>query len=295
MHVLVTGAAGLIGSHVMVALLDQGHTILATDINPLPPNVKDQIADRSERVQEMTGDLTNVKFIDELFDSTRIPFDGVMHIGGVRSPVGLDPRLVHNINVVATYNVLQTAASRGITRIVQASSCNALGLSWTSAEHWRLDSVPINEQSPMRPEDPYSLSKLICEEQAAAIHRYYPEVRIASIRMHFTRSSVNETTSSVKHTGLWSWSSVDAVLRACILALTSDGWTGAEAFHIAADEIFYPASMSNGVKVPALELLEKHWPDRVKNVDKSWWEGNPRRSFFDTSKAQRVLGWSHDL
>jgi nucleoside-diphosphate-sugar epimerase len=134
-----------------------------------------------------------------------------------------------------------------------------------------------------------------CEEQAAAICRYFPGTRIASIRMHFTRSSINETTSSVKHTGLWSWSSVDAVLRACILGLTSDGWSGAEAFHVASPEIFYPATLSGGVEIPALELLEKHWSGRVKSVDKSWWKGNPRRSFFDTSKAETMLGWKHDM
>ncbi|WVR06141.1 hypothetical protein IAU60_003171 [Kwoniella sp. DSM 27419] len=265
MHVLVTGAAGLIGSHVMVALLDQGHSVLASDINPLPPVVIDQIQRHGDRVQQVTGDLTRVDFVDQLFASSTTPLDGVMHIGGIRSPVGLDPRLVHNINVVATYNILQTAAAKGIKRIVQASSCNALGLSWTSPEHWGLDAVPLNEESPMRPP---------VQTQAAAIHRYYPDVRIASIRMHFTRSSINETTSSVKHTGLWSWSSVDAVLRGCILGLTSEGWTGAESFHIAADEIFYPASLSDGVEVSALDLLEKHWPGRVKT---------------------RVLGWKHDL
>jgi len=113
--------------------------------------------------------------------------------------------------------------------------------------------------------------------------------------MHFTRSSINETTSSVKHTGLWSWSSVDAVLRACILGLTSEGWSGAEAFHVASPEIFYPATLSNGIEVPALELLEKRWNGRVKTVDKSWWDGKPRRSFFDTSKAETLLGWKHDL
>lgn len=113
--------------------------------------------------------------------------------------------------------------------------------------------------------------------------------------MHFTRSSIDETTSSVKHTGLWSWSSVDAVVRGCVLGLTSEGWTGAEAFHLAANEIFYPASLSDGVEISALNLLEKHWPGRVKVVDRSWWDGNPRRSFFDTAKAQRMLGWQHDL
>lgn len=156
MHVLVTGAAGLIGSHVMVRLLKEGHTITATDINPLPPVVLDQIVEFTSRVRSITGDLTSVAFIDELFDNSQ-PFEGVMHIGGIRSPVGLDPRLVHNINTVATYNVLQTAAARGVRRMVQASSCNALGLSWTKPEHWKLDFVPVDESHPMRP-----VSRLWC-------------------------------------------------------------------------------------------------------------------------------------
>jgi nucleoside-diphosphate-sugar epimerase len=113
--------------------------------------------------------------------------------------------------------------------------------------------------------------------------------------MHFTRSSIKDTTSTVKPTGLWSWSSVDAVLRACILGLTSEGWTGAEAFHIAADDIYYPANLSENVELPALDVLERHWPGRVKHIDKTWWAENPRRSFFNTSKAQRMLGWKHEL
>jgi nucleoside-diphosphate-sugar epimerase len=151
MHVLVTGAAGLIGSHAMLALLEEGHSILATDINPLPAKVVEDSAPYSERVTQLIGDLTDIKFVDELFDSSAMAIEGIMHIGGIRSPVGLDPRIVHNINVVASYNVLQTAAARGVTRIVQASSCNALGLSWTMPEHWNLDFVPVNESHPMKP------------------------------------------------------------------------------------------------------------------------------------------------
>jgi nucleoside-diphosphate-sugar epimerase len=151
MLVLVTGAAGLIGSHVMVALLKDGHSILATDINPLPPVVTDQITSYLDRVTVVTGDLCSVAFVDELFAAAPSLIEGIMHIGGIRSPVGLDPRLVHSINVVAAYNVMQTAASKGVKRMVQASSCNALGLSWTMPEHWGLDFVPINETHPMRP------------------------------------------------------------------------------------------------------------------------------------------------
>lgn len=175
MHVLVTGAAGLIGSNVMVALLRAGHSVTATDINPLPPVVSEQVEAFAARVLTHTGDLTSITFVDELFAKASKPYDAIMHIGGIRSPAGLDARIVHNVNTVASYNVLETGARLGVARMVQASSCNALGLSWTMAEHWGIDYVPLNEEHPMRPvstsalsqrtgltvqEDPYSLSKL---------------------------------------------------------------------------------------------------------------------------------------
>ncbi len=78
-------------------------------------------------------------------------FDTVVHVGGMRSPLGVDPRNVNNINVTSTYNVLQTAVSGGVKTIVQASSCNALGLSWTQPDHWNLDYVPVDENRAKRP------------------------------------------------------------------------------------------------------------------------------------------------
>ena len=149
MHILVTGAAGLIGGRIMIALLQQGHQVTATDINPIPAATEAEIQGYIDNLVFVAGDLTDFKLVDRLFESGTI--DGVAHIGGIRSPLGLDPRFVHNLNVTASYNVLQTAAAKGVTRIVQASSCNALGLSWTQPEHWQLDFVPINETHPMRP------------------------------------------------------------------------------------------------------------------------------------------------
>jgi nucleoside-diphosphate-sugar epimerase len=149
MHVLVTGAAGLIGGRITVALLQQGHQVTGTDINPVPEETKAEIADLIDNFTFVQGDLTDFKSVDKLFEDATI--DGVAHIGGIRSPLGLDPRFVHNLNTAASYNVLQTAAFKGVRRIVQASSCNALGLSWTQPEHWQLDFVPVNEFHPMRP------------------------------------------------------------------------------------------------------------------------------------------------
>ena len=149
MHVLVTGAAGLIGGRITVALLQQGHRVTGTDINPMPNVTMAEIADFVDKFDFVAGDLTDFKVVDGLFEDSTI--DGVAHIGGIRSPLGLDPRFVHNLNTTASYNVLQTAAAKGVRRIIQASSCNALGLSWTQPEHWQLEFVPVNESHPMRP------------------------------------------------------------------------------------------------------------------------------------------------
>jgi nucleoside-diphosphate-sugar epimerase len=169
MHILVTGAAGLIGSHSMRSLLEQGHTVTATDIAPLPQALLDSLSQYP--LEQITADLTSIPAVDAIFDAADPPFDAVVHVGGVRSPVGMDPRLVHNINVTATYNVLYTAVSRGVRRLVQASSCNALGLSWTKPEHWHLDYVPVDEKHPKRPVSPSGDSAccLVCWRKRAGV------------------------------------------------------------------------------------------------------------------------------
>ncbi len=61
-------------------------------------------------------------------------------------------------NVVGSYNALRAAAEHGITRICQASSVNAIGLSYSRTP--RFDYFPIDEAHPNYSEDPYSLSQM---------------------------------------------------------------------------------------------------------------------------------------
>ena len=76
--------------------------------------------------------------------------------------------MVHNNNVVSSYNALRAAATAGVRRVCQASSVNAIGGRFS---RWppRYDYFPVDEQHPTYAEDPYSLSKWICEQQADAI------------------------------------------------------------------------------------------------------------------------------
>lgn len=154
MKILLTGAAGNIGTHVLNHLLQENHDVSAIDIVPLlshalplPPSASFTILD-----------LCDYAALEAFMRSTG-PYQGVVHLGAIPDPLHHDPRHVHNVNVTSSYNVLRTAADLGVRRIVQASSVNAVGLSYTPPEHCWLNAVPMDEETPYKDEDPYALSK----------------------------------------------------------------------------------------------------------------------------------------
>jgi UDP-glucose 4-epimerase len=78
---------------------------------------------------------------------------------------------------------------------------------------------------------------------------------------------------------LWAYTSLRSASLACLLALTAD-FSGHEAFYIVAPNTVAQA--------PSLDLARRHYPDTAIRGDLS---GNA--AFFDSSKAERMLGWQH--
>jgi UDP-glucose 4-epimerase len=151
----------------------------------------------------------------------------------------------------------------------------------------KFDYFPLDEQHPTYNEDPYSLSKWICEEQGNSFARRYENMVIASMRFHWVVASretavqakgYSQTDASAKN--LWAYTRASAAARACLLSLTAD-FKGHEVFYVVApDTIADPES---------LELKQKFFPDVPVHGDLSG-----HKSFFDCSKAERLLGWKHD-
>jgi hypothetical protein len=77
-----------------------------------------------------------------------------------QNPTPSNHRTTHNVNVQASYNVMRTAADLGIKKIVSTSSVNAVGLLYTDDSRRVFDELPLTEESPRRPEDPYSQSRV---------------------------------------------------------------------------------------------------------------------------------------
>jgi UDP-glucose 4-epimerase len=193
--------------------------------------------------------------------------------------------VVHNNNVVGSYNVLQAAVENGIMRICQASSVNAIGHSYSRDPHY--DYLPIDEEHANYSEEPYSLSKWICEAQADAFARRWADISIASMRFHWvvperSLAAKNFTLDSEhpkKH--LFAYTRFDAAARACLLSLEGK-FKGHEAFYIVAPD--------TTADLPSLEVAARLFPGIPIKGDLSG-----HKAFFNSSKAERMLGWKHDL
>lgn len=124
--------------------------------------------------------------------------------------------------------------------------------------------------------------------QADTIVRRYPSMRVASLRLHWSvpeREYASREDSAQRRGDLWGWVHQDAAADAFLLAVTKDdGWTGHEAFFISAPD----TAQNNDTR----ELHELYWAHVPVKEGKSL-EG--KVSFFDCSKAEKLLGWKHKV
>jgi len=163
--ILVTGAAGFIGSHVAGALARRGERVIGLDnFDPFYSRVLKE-ANWSEAgggAVLVEGDFTDGLFVRRVFETYKPA--GVIHLGakaGVR-PSLADPAGYMHANVTGTATVLSEASRAGASRVVVASSSSVYGNSPTS---------PFSEtQDVSRPISPYAASKLACEALGHAHH-----------------------------------------------------------------------------------------------------------------------------
>lgn len=158
MNVLVTGGAGYIGSFMTKRLLDEGHKVVVFD--NLERGYKEAIDKRAKFVQ---GDIKNVAALESLFSNGKI--DAVMHFAGYISVKEsmIQPDLYYKNNLVGSKNLFDSAINIGrVTNLIFSSSAAVYG---------NPIKVPIPEDHPKNPINPYGKNKLEVEEMLSFYHK----------------------------------------------------------------------------------------------------------------------------
>ncbi|MEB3149627.1 MAG: UDP-glucose 4-epimerase GalE [Sphaerospermopsis sp.] len=149
--ILVTGGAGYIGSHAVKALLQAGYQVLILD--NLVYGHRD-LVEQVLQVKLIEGDIEDRPLLDHLFQTHKI--EAVMHFSAY-AYVGesvTDPDKYYRNNVVATLTLLEAMLAASIKKFVFSSTCATYGVP---------KFIPITEDHPQNPINPYGATKLMVE------------------------------------------------------------------------------------------------------------------------------------
>jgi UDP-glucose 4-epimerase len=175
---LITGGAGFIGSHTCLVLLEAGHDLVVLD------NFQNSSPESLRRVQVLAGEAAaqrlavqegDIRSTTDLERAFRGGVDAVIHFAGLKA-VGesvSDPLSYWDVNVTGSRQLLAQMQAHNCRTIVFSSSATLYGLPET---------VPINEQAPVQPINPYGHTKAAVEQMLADVAASEPGWRMARLR-----------------------------------------------------------------------------------------------------------------
>ena len=156
MNALVTGGAGFIGSHLVDALLAEGHSVRILD--DLSTGTRDNVTDRADFLE---GDVSDADVAAAAVDGMDIVFHQAA-LGSVARSVE-SPLATDRVNVHGSLAIFDAAKRAGIRRVVAASSSSVYG---------GVAPLPSTEDFPPAPKSPYAVTKVTLEHYA----RVYSEL-----------------------------------------------------------------------------------------------------------------------
>lgn len=150
--ILVTGGAGYIGSHAVLSLRDAGYEVVILD--NLVYGHRD-LVDTVLKVEFIEGNIEDRTLLEQIFKTRK--FEAVMHFAAyayVGESVGQPAKYYRN-NVAGTLTLLEAMCDADIKKLVFSSTCATYGVP---------EQIPVVENQPKRPINPYGKSKLMVED-----------------------------------------------------------------------------------------------------------------------------------
>jgi len=158
--VLVTGGAGYIGSHAVLALLDAGWRVVVID--NLVTGFRWAVPEQAAFAE---GDIADSALVGRLIAEHGI--GAIIHFAGsVVVPESVEnPLKYYNNNTAKTRSLLESAVAGGVRHFIFSSTAATYGVP---------ESSPVSESAPTRPINPYGMSKLMTEAMLADVARAHP-------------------------------------------------------------------------------------------------------------------------
>lgn len=278
--VLVTGGAGFIGSHIVDALVSEGHEVHILDNFS---SGKRERVNLSAIVHE--ADIRNLEAIKPLFAGVEFVF----HLAALCrvQPSIDDPVGTNDVNINGTLNVLVASRDAGVKRLVYSASSSAYG---------DQEVFPTNEDLPARPLSPYGLQKYVGEHYARLFSilyglktvslRYFnvygprasSDGAYALVIAKFLKQKGNGEPLTVVPDGEQSraYSHVSDVVRANMLAMKSPKVGKGEVINIGGSKSWSVNQIADMIGGPRIFI-----EPRIE----------PRKSLPDLTKARELLGW----
>ena len=294
MNILLTGAAGFIGSHTADKLLELGHTVIGVDnfCEYYPSRFKEgNVAHHKETENHhlYRADITDYDALAKIFASHKI--DTVIHLAaqaGVRISIQ-DPLLAQKVNVIGTGNIFELAKENDVKEVIYASSSSVYG------NH---DKIPFSEADPLeRPISPYAATKKSNELMAYTYHHFY-KMHMVGLRFFtvygergrpdmspyiFANAIINE--KPLRRFGDGSsrrdFTYVDDIVAGIIACVGSQ--LGYEVINLGnSQSVSLQEYIETFERVIGTKAIIKEEPMQL---------GDVKVTYADTSKAKNLLGW----
>lgn len=172
-RVLITGAGGFIGSHLVEEVVRRGAKVKALlhynamrdrgNLSELDPRIM-------REVEVAFGDITDPEYVSSVVEGT----DTVFHLAAlIAIPYSyVAPRNYVRVNIEGTLNVLEAVRRHGVARMIHTSTSEVYG----TAQY-----VPIDEAHPLQGQSPYSASKIGADKLVEAYYRSF-DVPVVTVR-----------------------------------------------------------------------------------------------------------------
>ena len=290
--VLVTGAAGFIGSHLAARLLAEGARVRALDdfSTGSMANLA-AIGASGDALEVIRGDVRDLGVVERAVTGA----DAIFHQAAMRSvPRSVaDPLGANETNVTGTLHVFEAARRAGVRRVVYASSSSVYGDG---------PELPKREEQEPAPISPYAVSKLAGEHYGRVWHRLYgvetvglryfnvfgprqdPASEYATVIPRFILRALRGEPIEIHGDGRQSrdFTYIDNVVEANVLAARAEG-IGGEVFNVGAGERTSLLDIVGRLEtLIGRPLVRRHTPRRA---------GDVLHTLADVSRARRMLGY----